>query len=94
MAENPTTIDAMLRYESSPGVRTEAWEQGPLWGCDREGVHKNAIRSMRLHPALGSHSRKRGPCFAVRGRTWLWFAPCLAPISRVFHLEQDATNRC
>jgi len=83
VAENPTTIDAMLRYESSPGVRIEARSRGPFWGCDREGVHKNAIQPMRLHPAPGSHPQ-RGPCSAVRGRTWLWFAPCLTPISRVF----------
>src|SRR4249920_1001854 len=40
-------------------------EQGPLWGCDRVGVHKNAIVPMRLHPASGSHPHKWGPCSAV-----------------------------
>jgi len=39
---------------------------------------------VRLHPAAGSHPHKWGPCSAVRGRTWLWFAPCLTPISQVF----------
>ena len=48
----------MLRYESAPGVRTEAGEQGPLWGCDRVGVHKNAIVLMRIHPAPGSDPNK------------------------------------
>jgi len=73
----------MLRYESSPGVRIEAWSRA-LWGCDRVGVHKNAFVPMRLHPAPGSHSHVWGPCSAVRGRIWLWFASCLTPISRVF----------
>jgi len=45
---------------------------------------RTRLTSVRLHPATGSHPRKRGPCSAVRGRTWLWFAPCLTPISRVF----------
>jgi hypothetical protein len=49
----------MLRYESSPGVRTEAWSRGPFWGCDRVGVYKNAIQPMRLHPTPGSHPLTR-----------------------------------
>ena len=73
----------MLCYESSPGVRTEAGAGAP-WGWDRVGVHKNAIQSVRLHPAPGSHPRKRGPCSTVRGRTWFRFVPCLRPISPVF----------
>ncbi len=103
---------------------------GPLWACDRVGVHKNAVylsalasrcrvaspkvgalqggagsiavcamdatpetrkgrptRLGRLHyriPASGAPAPTcAGPCSAVRGRTWLWFAPCRAPISRV-----------
>ena len=34
------------------------------------------------HPASGSHPRAyaRGTCSAVRGRTSLWFAPCLKRI--------------
>src|SRR5690349_5798480 len=60
-------------------------EQGPLWGCDCEGVHKDAIDTeVHLHPAPGSHPDKWGPCSAVRGRTSFRFAPCLARISQVF----------
>jgi len=47
-------------------------------------VHKNALDPERRHPIPGSHPRKRGPCSAVRGRTWLRFVPCLRPISPVF----------
>jgi hypothetical protein len=42
-------------------------EQGPLWGCDRVGVHKNAIVPMRLHPAPGSDPRKRAHRRAEEG---------------------------
>ena len=57
----------MLRYESAPGVRTEAGEQGPLWGCDRVGVHKNAIVPMRIHPAPGVGSQQVGASEGGRG---------------------------
>jgi len=42
-------------------------EQGPLGGWDRVGVQKSAIQRMRLHPAAGSHPRKRAHRRAEEG---------------------------
>jgi hypothetical protein len=59
-------------------------EQGPLGRCDRIGGRKNAMHLGALASRYRVASHRWGPCSAVRGSTWLWFAPCLTPISRVF----------
>jgi hypothetical protein len=61
-------------------------------GSDSGGMHKNAIQPVLASRSM-SHPRS-GSCSAVRGRTWLWFAPCLTSISRVSNQHGDVTDRC